>query len=133
MGKIVSLLTPSIHKEKLQGFFDNVQNAAADLRSFEVLVKIDGDHKEMIDYLDGEVKTRPFSLKYIATPKLDGYWSIHTAALRRSTSASLQKNGWNWWKGLIAVVPIREMNSSIFICGRTVTEIEAYRLRASII
>jgi hypothetical protein len=47
--------------------------------SFEVLVKIDSNHREMVDFLEAEVKTRPFSLRYIATPKLDGYWSMHTA------------------------------------------------------
>jgi hypothetical protein len=79
MAKLISIITASIHKEKLCGLFDNLESTANNMDSFEVLVKVDDDHQEMIDYMETERRRRSFLIRYIATPKLDGYWSIYIA------------------------------------------------------
>lgn len=79
MTKLISIITASIYKDKLHGLFDNLESTANDIDSFEVLVKVDDNHQEMIDYMETEKQRRPFLIKYIVTPKLDGYWSIYLA------------------------------------------------------
>ena len=79
MAKLISIITASKYKEKLSGLFDNLELTASDMDSFEVLVKVDDDHQEMIDFLETEKRLRPFLMRYIATPRLDGYWSIYIA------------------------------------------------------
>lgn len=79
MAKFISIITASIYQEKLHSLFDNLESTADDMDSFEVLVKVDDDHEEMIDYMETEKQRRPFSIRYIVTPKLDGYWSIYLA------------------------------------------------------
>jgi hypothetical protein len=75
--KLVSIIVPSIHKEKLSGFFDNLQQMALEQSSFEVVVKIDEGDSEMLDHMVSEASHRPFVVKYLVTPRLDGYWTLY--------------------------------------------------------
>jgi hypothetical protein len=79
MTKLLSIITASIHKDKLSGLFANLETTARDMDSFEVLVKLDDENPEMIAYLETEKRQRPFSIRYIATPRLNGYWNLYLA------------------------------------------------------
>jgi len=63
----------------LSQLFANLEDTANDTDSFEVLVKLDDDDLETIAYLETEKRQRSFSIRYIATPRLDGYWSLYLA------------------------------------------------------
>jgi hypothetical protein len=65
--------------DNLTRLFNNLEDTASDMDSFEVLVKVDDDDSELISYMEKEREKRPFVIKYIATPKLDGYWSLYQA------------------------------------------------------
>ena len=79
MTKLLSIILASKRKQNLSQLFDNLEDTASNLDSFEVLVKVDHDNSEMIAYLETEKRQRPFSIRYIATPRLSGYWSLHVA------------------------------------------------------
>jgi len=79
MTKLLSIITASIHKNKLSGLFANLETTASDMDSFEVLIKLDDENPEMIAYLETEKRQRPFSIRYIATPRLNGYWNLYLA------------------------------------------------------
>jgi len=75
--KLVSIILPSTHWQKLSKLFTNLEDTASDMDSFEVLVKVDDDNPEMIAYLEAEKRKRPFSIRYVATPRRRGRWDIH--------------------------------------------------------
>ncbi len=77
MPRLLSIIVASIHKRNLSQLFDNLEDTACEMDSFEVLVKVDDDNSEMIAYMETEKRQRPFSIRYIATPRLNGYWSLY--------------------------------------------------------
>lgn len=79
MTRLLSIIIASIRKQNLSQLFDNLEDTASDMDSFEVLVKVDDDNSEMIAYVETEKRQRPFSIRYIATPRLNGYWSLYLA------------------------------------------------------
>ena len=79
MTKLLSIILASIHKDKLSGLFANLETTARDMDSFEVLIKLDDENPEMVAYLETEKRQRPFSIKYIVTPRLRGYWDLYLA------------------------------------------------------
>jgi len=79
MTKLLSIITASIHQDKLSGLFANLETTARDMDSFEVLIKLDNENPEMAAYLETEKKQRPFSIRYIVTPRLKGYWDLYLA------------------------------------------------------
>jgi hypothetical protein len=78
-GKLVSFNVASNKPAHLAELFDNLQSTAGSMQSFEVLVKADIEDPAMQAYLESEVGRRPFEIRYIVTPRLDGYYSLHKA------------------------------------------------------
>ena len=91
MPKLLSIITATRHKEMLTQLFDNLEYTASNMDSFEVLIKLDDDDSETIAYTETEKRQRPFLIRYIATPRLNGYWSlylIHNEVLKISSPES---------------------------------------------
>lgn len=72
----ISIFAASCRPHNIVGFLDNLANTAADLQSFEVLIKLDEGDDTMISILEEYRKHAKFTLKYLATPKLDGYYTL---------------------------------------------------------
>jgi hypothetical protein len=75
--KLVSLILASNRPHQMQKFLDNVQQTVADPASVEVLVKIDEGDETMRQLLDEAAAKYLFDVRYIQTPKLDGYYTLH--------------------------------------------------------
>jgi hypothetical protein len=75
-GKILSIHLQSNRPENFVRFLDNLEASVDDLSSFEVIVKIDDNAKEMNLCLEREVAHRAFTIKYIATPLTGGFFGL---------------------------------------------------------
>lgn len=76
MQKLISFIIPSRRLNNVQGFFDNLEQTAADPTCFEVLLKFDDDQEGVLEFIENEVKKRPFTIKYIITPRFEGTFSL---------------------------------------------------------
>lgn len=76
---LISLIVPSRRLHQLNGFFDSVQKNTIDYKNVEILVKIDDDNQEFLEYLNREVSERPFVIKYLSTPRLGGQFTLWIA------------------------------------------------------
>lgn len=72
----LSIFAATCRPDNIVGFLDNLAETASDLTSFEVLLKIDEGADDMVRVLDNYKKTAKFSIKYIASAKLDGYYTL---------------------------------------------------------
>jgi len=72
----ISIFAASCRPHNIIGFLDNLAETAADPHSFEVLIKLDEGDEAMIELLENYQKRAAFTLKYLATPKLDGYYTL---------------------------------------------------------
>jgi hypothetical protein len=76
MCKLLSLLIPSRRPHQFSGLFDSIEKFTHDLSSIEVLIKVDDDQPEAANVIEKEIKKRPFSIKYISTPRLGGLFTL---------------------------------------------------------
>ena len=74
---MISIFAASCRPQNIIPFLDNLAETADDLSSFEVLIKLDEGDDVMIKILDEYHARAPFQLKYLATPKLEGYYTLH--------------------------------------------------------
>lgn len=73
----LSIFLATCRPHNITKFLNNLCETAHDFTSFEVLIKIDeGDHA-LIKTLEEYKKNSALNIKYLATPKLDGYYSLH--------------------------------------------------------
>lgn len=79
MSKLITFITPSRRLANIKGLFDNIEETAHDPSCVEVLIKFDDDQVEAIPFIEEEIKRRPFTIKYIATPRLEGIYSVWVA------------------------------------------------------
>lgn len=64
----ISIILASNRIDKLKGFFQNLKDTVSNPDNIEVIVKIDRDHKESLDYYyNEEYKKLPFVVKMIIT------------------------------------------------------------------
>lgn len=77
MKKIVSIIVASIRPENLSGLCANLEETASSPSAFELLVKVDDDRPEMIQCVEEEQQKRSFSIEYIVSPKLEGYYTLN--------------------------------------------------------
>lgn len=79
MSKLISFITPSRRLGNIKEFFDNIEKTVFDPDNVEVLIKFDNDQAGVIDFIEEEIKKRPFTIKYIVTPRLEGIYSVWVA------------------------------------------------------
>lgn len=73
---LVSILFASNRPKNMLEFFDNIEEMTADFSCLEILIKIDIEDPESKSFLDKQIKKRPFTIKYICTPRLGGYYDL---------------------------------------------------------
>jgi hypothetical protein len=79
MAKLISFIVPSRNLEHLNAQLDRFQENTSDLSSIEFLVKFDTDHHGAEEFIKEQVKKRPFSIKYVITPRIEGTFSLWIA------------------------------------------------------
>lgn len=73
----LSIFLATCRTQNIVEFLDNLQQTAADPASFEVLIKIDEDALDLIDILENYQRKNSLHIKYIASAKLNGYYSLN--------------------------------------------------------
>lgn len=73
---LLSLVIPSRRPHKLVGLLDSIEKTITDFSSVEVLVKIDDDMPGALETIEKEVATRPFTIRYLNTPRLGGVFTL---------------------------------------------------------
>lgn len=86
--KIFSIILASNKPENLTGLFDNLEQTCESPDSFEVLVKVDKEDLPSVEHIKEEKKKRPFEIRYIATPRDEGYYTLHHAYQQLFTDVS---------------------------------------------
>lgn len=76
MQKLISFIVPSRRLDNLKGLFDNLENTVSDSSCIEVLVKLDDDQPNVLEFIESEKQKRLFDIKYIITPRLEGMPSL---------------------------------------------------------
>lgn len=72
----LSIFAATCRPDNIVPFFNNLADTCDDPSSFEVLIKLDDGADELIQLIENYKKTAKFSIKYLATQKLDGYYSL---------------------------------------------------------
>ena len=72
----LSIFLATCRPHNIIKFLDNLVETASDPRSFEVLIKIDEGDQTLTEVLENYKKSTSLTIKYLATPKLDGYYSL---------------------------------------------------------
>ena len=72
----LSIFAATCRPHNIIGFLDNLAQTADDLSSFEVLLKLDEGANELITLIENYKKEAKFRINYLATPVLDGYYSL---------------------------------------------------------
>lgn len=76
MQKLISFIIPTRRLDNLREFFENLEATTSDYNTVEVLVKLDDDHEGALEFIEAEIKKRPFKIQYIRTPRLEGVFSL---------------------------------------------------------
>ncbi len=71
-SKLISIITPSRRPHQLQGLLESLRDTVIDYDSIEVIVKLDWDHIEAIEYINDQGRRWPFTVKAVLTPRLAG-------------------------------------------------------------
>src|SRR3990167_7982025 len=79
MNRLISFLVPSRCLEHRNQQFDAFEKNTADPSAIEFLVKFDDDHEEAQVFIEDQIKKRPFQIKYIITPRVEGTFSLWIA------------------------------------------------------
>lgn len=85
--KILSIHMTSNRPEQLVRFLDLLEEKTNDMRSVEVVIKIDDDDCVMNNLLKREAARRPFCITYISTPLEGGFyglWKCYDELLRHT-------------------------------------------------
>lgn len=78
-SRLVSFQLASKHPENIVELFDNLEKTADDPVCFEVLVKIDSEDVGMCAKMAEQASIRPFAVKYLVTPRGEGYAGLWRA------------------------------------------------------
>lgn len=77
--KLLSIIIASNRPHNMRAFLDNIHKTISNPVSLEILVKIDDGDEAMRQLLEDAIEHYPFEIRFIQTPKLDGYYSLHYA------------------------------------------------------
>ncbi len=72
----LSIFAATCRPHNITAFLDNLAQTADDPQSFEVLIKLDEGANELIEIIESYKQTSLLNIKYLATTKLDGYYSL---------------------------------------------------------
>jgi hypothetical protein len=75
--KLLTIIVASNRPHQMKGFLENLSQTVKDHTTIEVLVKIDIGDTTMQALMDEAIITCPFDVRYIQTPRLDGYYTLH--------------------------------------------------------
>jgi hypothetical protein len=75
-GPLLSIHMTSNRPENFAGFLDRLQQATADISSVEVVIKVDDTDAAMNELVQREAQRRPFSIKYLSTPLVGGFFGL---------------------------------------------------------
>ena len=73
---LVTFVLASNRPDNLFNFFENLAATTADPSAIEVIVKIDVGDEKSKEVLDQAISKHPYSIKYIYTPRLGGYFDL---------------------------------------------------------
>lgn len=76
-GKLLTIISASNRPHNMEGFLNNLQETLQDPSVIELLVKIDEGDTAMESLMAEAVTKYPFEIRYIKTPRLDGYYTLH--------------------------------------------------------
>lgn len=72
----LSIFIATIRPTNVIGFLNNIRETIDDPDSTEILIKVDKGNNKLVQIIEEYKKTAPFVIKYIASEKLDGYYSL---------------------------------------------------------
>jgi hypothetical protein len=75
--KLLTIIMATNRVHNISGFLYNIQETCEDPSCLEVLIKIDEGDDMLRDLLDHAIEMYPFTIRYLQTPKLDGYYTLH--------------------------------------------------------
>lgn len=70
--KLISFICPSRNLNIIKSFLDNIEVTVKHPEVVECLFKLDEDQVEAKPFIEAEIAKRPFTIKYILTPRLNG-------------------------------------------------------------
>jgi len=79
VNKLISFISPSRNIDTIKGFLDNIENTIHNPALVECVFKLDSDQPDAKLFIETEIKKRPFDIKYIITPRLNGLFSLWLA------------------------------------------------------
>lgn len=79
MNKLITFIVPTRNLSHLAAQFDQFEKSTYDHSRIEFLVKVDSDHAGAEDFLKDQVRLRPFQIRYISTPRIEGTFSLWIA------------------------------------------------------
>lgn len=86
--KLISFICPSRNPNIIKSFLDNIEETVKNPELVECLFKVDEDQPGIKTLMDAEVAKRPFSVKYILTPRFTGIYSVWIACNELFTMVS---------------------------------------------
>ena len=72
----LSIFAATCRPDNIICFLDNLKNTAHNYSNFEVLLKLDEGSNELIELIENYKSKSPLNIKYLATPKLEGYYTL---------------------------------------------------------
>jgi hypothetical protein len=75
--KLLTIITASNRPHNMRKFLENLKDTVDDYSRIEVLAKIDIGDTEMQEVMEEAVKIYDFEIRYLQTPRLDGYYTLH--------------------------------------------------------
>lgn len=75
--KLLTIITASNRPHNMRKFFENLKETVEDYSAIEVLTKIDIGDTAMQEVMEEAVNKYEFEIRYLQTPRLDGYYTLH--------------------------------------------------------
>src|SRR5436190_17555344 len=72
----LSIFAATCRPKNIGPFLDNLTATCSDPSSFEVLFKLDEGADDLIEIIETYKKTSVLNIRYLATPKLGGYYTL---------------------------------------------------------
>lgn len=79
MEKLITFIVPTRNLTHLRTQLDNFERTTFDYSKIEFLIKVDSDHEGASAFIEEQISIRPFKIRYISTPRIDGTFSLWIA------------------------------------------------------